>query len=75
MHVLLMLHNLLIANIRIKRFVLEWLYEDQNDMKNSMQPTKHVCAQGHSTSKHKIHSWISKCDKNFLNSDNKLVDY
>ena len=54
-----------------KRFVLEWIYEDEDNPKTSYAAEQYFCAKGHSVTKQTIHGWLLKRDEIFLNSHKK----
>ncbi len=58
-------------SVEFKRSALEWIYEDEDNLKTSYAAEQHFCAQGQIITKQTIHGWLLKCDEICLNLDKK----
>jgi hypothetical protein len=57
--------------VEFKCSVLEWIYEDEDNLKTSYAVEQHFCAKGHSVTKQTIHGWLMKHNEICLNLDKK----
>jgi hypothetical protein len=57
--------------LEFKRFVLDWIYEDEEQPRTSYSAEQHYRALGHDITKQTIHSWLSKPDEISLHSSKK----